>query len=204
SPAALRARAGGLGAAPGLVNGLLAAYGNIPAIAVTLGTLASYRGMLVQYGQAKNILVRDLPAWLVDLPRETLFSIGEVEIRLLFAVAVAIVIVFQLALIFLPFGRRLYAIGSNPDAAQMAGLPRRRSVLLASVLCGALLRLGGLMYPSRIGTLSAPAAQGLHMQVIAAVVVGGVDICGGSATMIGLMLGAILMGILEQGLIRMQ
>ncbi|NLE52217.1 MAG: ABC transporter permease [Chloroflexi bacterium] len=204
SPATLLALAVGLGAALGLINGLLVAYGNIPAIVVTLGTLAIYRGMLVQYGQAKNILVRDLPAWLVDLPRENLFAIGEVEIRLLFAVAVAIVIVFQLALIFLPFGRRLYAIGSNPDAAQMAGLPTRRIVLLAFVLCGALSGLGGFMYLSRIGTISSTAAQGLHMQVIAAVVVGGVNIFGGSGTMIGMMLGAILMGILEQSLIRMQ
>lgn len=104
----------------------------------------------------------------------------------------------------MPFGRRLYAIGSNPDAAQMAGLPTRRIVLLAFVLCGALSGLGGFMYLSRIGTISSTAAQGLHMQVIAAVVVGGVNIFGGSGTMIGMMLGAILMGILEQSLIRMQ
>ena len=153
---------------------------------------------------AKNILVRDLPDWLVDLPRVNLFTIGEIEIRLLFAVALAIVIIFQLVLVYLAHGRRLYAIGSNPDAAQMAGLPTRRTVLLAFVLCGALSGLGGFMYLARIGTISSNAAQGLHMQVIAAVVVGGVNIFGGSGTMIGMMLGAVLMGILEQSLIRMQ
>jgi rhamnose transport system permease protein len=204
SPATLIALALGLGAALGLINGLLVAYGNIPAIVVTLGTLAIYRGALVQYGGAKNILVRDLPDWLVDLPRVNLFTIGEIEIRLLFAVALAIVIIFQLVLVYLAYGRRLYAIGSNPDAAQMAGLPTRRTVLLAFVLCGALSGLGGFMYLARIGTISSNAAQGLHMQVIAAVVVGGVNIFGGSGTMIGMMLGAVLMGILEQSLIRMQ
>jgi rhamnose transport system permease protein len=204
SPATLIALALGLGAALGLINGLLVAYGNIPAIVVTLGTLAIYRGVLVQYGGSKNILVRDLPDWLVDLPRVNLFTIGEFEIRLLFAVALAIVIVFQLVLVYLAYGRRLYAIGSNPDAAQMAGLPTRRTVLLAFVLCGALSGLGGFMYLARIGTISSNAAQGLHMQVIAAVVVGGVNIFGGSGTMIGMMLGAVLMGILEQSLIRMQ
>jgi len=204
SPATLIALALGLGAALGLIHGLLVAYGNIPAIVVTLGTLAIYRGVLVQYGGSKNILVRDLPDWLVDLPRVNLFTIGEFEIRLLFAVALAIVIVFQLVLVYLAYGRRLYAIGSNPDAAQMAGLPTRRTVLLAFVLCGALSGLGGFMYLARIGTISSNAAQGLHMQVIAAVVVGGVNIFGGSGTMIGMMLGAVLMGILEQSLIRMQ
>lgn len=194
----------GIGMVLGLINGVLVAYGRIPSIVVTLGTLAIYRGALVEYGQAKNILVRDLPAWLVDLPRVNLFSIGEIEIRLLFGAAFAIVILFQLGLVFLPYGRRLYAIGSNPDAAEIAGLPARRIVLLAFVLCGALSGLGGFMYLSRIGTISSTAAQGLHMQAIAAVVVGGININGGSGTMFGMMLGAILMGILEQSLIRMQ
>jgi rhamnose transport system permease protein len=203
-PAVVVLLAVGIGALLGLINGLLVAYGGIPSIVVTLGTLAIYRGALVEYGQAKNILVKDLPAWLVDLPRVNLFTIGEIDIRLLFGVAFAIVFLFQLGLIYLPYGRRLYAIGSNPDAADVAGFPARRIVLLAFLLCGALSGLGGFMYLSRIGTISSTAAQGLHMQAIAAVVVGGVNILGGSGTMFGMMLGAILMGILEQSLIRMQ
>ena len=194
----------GIGAALGLLNGVLVTYGNIPSIVVTLGTLAIYRGVLVEYGKGKNVLVRDLPDWLVDLPRVNLFSIGELDIRLLVGVAVVIVFIFQLALIFLPYGRRLYAIGSNPDAARMAGLPARRIVLIACVLSGALSGLGGFIYLARFGTISFNAAQGLHMQAIAAVVVGGISINGGTGTMLGMMLGAILMGILEQSLIRMQ
>jgi rhamnose transport system permease protein len=203
-PLAVVLLAVGLGAALGLINGVLVAYGNIPSIVVTLGTLAIYRGVLVEYGRGVNVLVRDLPDWLVDLPRVNLFSIGELDIRLLVGVAVVMVILFQLVLIFLPYGRRLYAIGSNPDAAQMAGLPTRRIVLSAFVLSGALSGLGGFIYLARFGTISFNAAQGLHMQAIAAVVVGGINIFGGSGTMFGMMLGAILMGILEQSLIRMQ
>ncbi len=203
-PLALLALAVGLGAALGLINGVLVTYGNIPSIVVTLGTMAIYRGVLVEYGRGKNVLVRDLPDWLVDLPRVSLFSIGQVDIRLLFGVAVAIVILFQLILAYLPYGRRLYAIGSNPDAARIAGLPARRIVLLAFVLSGALAGLGGFMYLARFGTISFNAAQGLHMQAIAAVVVGGISINGGTGTMFGMFLGAILMGVLEQSLIRMQ
>jgi rhamnose transport system permease protein len=203
-PLAVVLLAVGIGAALGLLNGLLVTYGNIPSIVVTLGTMAIYRGVLVEYGRGENVLVRDLPDWLVDLPRVNLFSVGELDLRLLVGIAVVIVIIFQLVLIFLPYGRRLYAIGSNPDAARVAGLPARRIVLLAFVLSGALSGLGGFMYLARFGTISFNAAQGLHMQAIAAVVVGGINIFGGSGTMFGMMLGAILMGILEQSLIRMQ
>jgi rhamnose transport system permease protein len=194
----------GIGAALGLLNGILVTYGNIPSIVVTLGTMAIYRGGLVEYGRGKNVLVRDLPDWLVNLPRENLCTIGQLDIRLLVGIALLMVIIFQLVLIFLPYGRRLYAIGSNPDAAQMAGLPARRIVLLAFVLSGALSGLGGFMYLARFGTISFNAAQGVHMQAITAVVVGGINIFGGSGTMFGMLLGAILMGILEQSLIRMQ
>jgi len=203
-PLALVLLAVGIGTVLGLLNGILVTYGNIPSIVVTLGTMAIYRGVLVEYGRGENVLVRDLPDWLVDLPRVNLFSIGELDIRLLVGVAVVIVIIFQLVLSFLPYGRRLYAIGSNPDAARMAGLPARRIVLGAFVLSGALSGLGGFIYLARFGTISFNAAQGLHMQAIAAVVVGGINIFGGSGTMFGMLLGAILMGILEQSLIRMQ
>jgi rhamnose transport system permease protein len=192
------------GSALGLVNGLLVAYGGVPAIVVTLGTLAIYRGMLVEYANAKTILVRNLPDWLTGLPRETVFSVGTVEIRLLVLLAVIVVGVFQLVLIYLPYGRRLYAIGSNPDAAAMAGLPKRQIVLIAYVLCGALSGLAGFMFLARFGTITVTAAEGLHLQVVAAVVVGGVNIFGGSGTMIGAMLGAVLIGTLEQSLIRMR
>ncbi|HLA45251.1 MAG TPA: hypothetical protein VJZ27_17520, partial [Aggregatilineales bacterium] len=113
-------------------------------------------------------------------------------------------IVFQLVLIYLPFGRRLYAIGSNPDAAPVAGIPRRRIVTVAFMLSGALSGLGGFMYLARFGTITVEAARGTELQVIAAVVVGGVNIFGGSGTMFGVMLGAILIGTLEQSLIRIQ
>jgi rhamnose transport system permease protein len=113
-------------------------------------------------------------------------------------------VIFQLVLLYLPFGRRLYAIGSNPDASQVAGLPSRRIVTLAFTLCGALSGLGGFMYLVRFGTITVEAGRGLELQVVAAVVVGGVNIFGGSGTMFGAMLGAVLIGTLDQSLIRVQ
>ena len=204
SPIVVVLMAMGVGGLLGLVNGLLVAYGNVPAIIVTLGTLAIYRGILVSIANSQTILVSNLPDWLVDLPRLTLFSVGEIQIRLLVGIALVVVIVFQLIVNYLPYGRRLYAIGSNPEAASVTGLPARRIVMIAFVLCGALAGLGGFLFLARFGTITVQAAQGLELQVVAAVVVGGVNIFGGSGTMIGALLGAVLIGTLEQSLIRMR
>jgi len=192
----------GLGATMGLINGLLVAYGRVPAIITTLGTLAIYRAVLVNYSGAKSVITNALPAWLIELPQQTLFSIGAFNIRPMVALALLIVILFQLVLIYLPYGRRLYAIGSNPEAARIAGLPARRIVASAYGLCGALAGLAGFMFLARFGNITVVAAQGLELQVVAAVVVGGVNIFGGSGTMVGALLGAVLIDTLEQSLIR--
>jgi rhamnose transport system permease protein len=202
SPVMAAMAAVGFGGLLGLVNGVLVAYGKIPAIIVTLGTMALYRGALVEYSGAQTILVSNLPTWLAQLPSQALATISDLELRTLPMLALGVVIVFQLALRYLTFGRRLYAIGSNPEAAEMAGLPARRIVLISFVLCGALAGLGGFMYLARFGTITVNAAIGLELQVVAAVVVGGVNIFGGAGTMIGAMLGSVLIGTLEQSLIR--
>lgn len=202
SPVVLVLLAVGIGIVLGLINGALVTYGRIPAIVVTLGTLALYRGLLVEYSGAKTVTTATLPQWLNDLGQVNLFSVGALDIRLLVVPAILAVIAFQFVLSYLPYGRRLYAIGSNPDAARFAGMPTRRTVLLAYVLCGALSGLAGFMFLARYGNITVVAAQGLELQVVAACVVGGVNIFGGSGTMIGAMLGAILIEIISQSLIR--
>ena len=104
---------------------------------------------------------------------------------MLVALALAIVVIFQIGASYLPFGRRLYAIGSNPDAAALIGLPMRRSVFIAFVLCGALAGLAGFVTLARFGNITVQAGQGLELEVVAAVVVGGVNIFGGSGTVHG-------------------
>ena len=116
--------------------------------------------------------------------------------------AASLVVVGQLALRYLSFGRRLFAIGSNPDAARTAGLPAKRDVFTAFALCGALSGLAGFMFLVRFGNITVTAAQGLELQVVAAVVVGGVNIFGGSGSMIGAFLGVLLIEILQQSLLR--
>jgi rhamnose transport system permease protein len=192
-----------LGTVMGAVNGVLVAWGRVPSIIVTLGSLAIYRGILIDYSGARTVTTDSLPAWVIGLPRVNFLTIGNLDIRAMFALAVGIVILVQLGTSFLTVGRQFYAMGSNPEAAHLIGLPTRRIVFSAFVLSGAFSGLAGFMYLARFGSVTVEAAQGLELQVVAAVVVGGVNIFGGSGTVAGAMLGAIMIGTLEQSLLRL-
>jgi rhamnose transport system permease protein len=192
-----------LGAAMGVVNGVIVAWGRVPAVVVTLGTLAIYRGVLVDLSGAKTVTTDSLPQWLIDLPRLNIVPFGDIDIRALFAIAVVIVVIFQFGTSYLSFARRFYAVGSNPEAAQLIGLPMKRIVFVAFVACGALAGLAGFMMLARFGNITVEAGRGLELSVVAAVVVGGVNVFGGSGRVTGAMLGAIMIGILEQSLFRL-
>ena len=201
-PVAVVLIAVGLGALMGAFNGLLVAYGRVPSIIVTLGTLALYRTILVQISGANSVVTNELPQWLVDLPRFNVTSFGDLDIRLIFFLALLVVIIFQWVVSYLPWGRRLYAIGSNPDAARIAGFPAQRIVFAAFVLSGALAGLGGFMFLARFGNITVVAGQGIELQSVAAAVVGGVSTNGGIGSPFGAFLGAILIDVLENSLIR--
>lgn len=193
----------GFGTLLGLFNGLLVAHGRVPSLIVTLGTLALYRSILVGLPLGtKNVVTHDLPEWIVNLGRSNVFSIGEFNIRPVVVIGLVMVVIFQLVISYLRFGRRLYAVGSNPEAAEIAGLPTKRIVLSAFVMSGAIAGLGGFMFLVRYGDLTPAAAQGMELDVIAAAVVGGVSANGGSGTMIGALLGAMMINLLQQSLLR--
>ncbi|NOX60448.1 MAG: ABC transporter permease [Chloroflexi bacterium] len=192
----------GMGLIMGLINGALVAYGGVPSIIVTLGTLAIYRSALVQFSGAQTVLTANLPEWILELPRMNVFSIGKLDFRVMVALALAVVLLFHFILKYTSYGRRLYAIGSNSEAAEMAGIPSKRIVFMAFLLSGALSGLAGFMFLARFGTITVVAGLGLEFAAVGAVVVGGVNIFGGSGTMLGALLGATLINILDQSLIR--
>lgn len=192
----------GVGGAMGVVNGLVVAYGRVPAVIATLGTLAIYRTMLVEYSNAETILTADLPSWILELPRANILSVGDLDLRVLVGLALVMVVIFQLVLRYLPYGRRLYALGSNPDAARIAGFPSQRIEFTAFVLNGALAGLAGFLFLSRFGTITVVAGLGLELSAVAAVVVGGVSTSGGAGTVIGALMGAILVDLIDNSLIR--
>lgn len=203
SPLLAVAMAVAMGAAMGAVNGVIVAWGKVPSIIVTLGTMAIYRGVLVETFGGTVITTHKLPEWLIDLPRLTLFNVG-VDIRAMVLLAFVVVLVFHIAATYLNFGRLFYALGSNPDAADLIGLPKERVIFTAFLVSGALSGLAGFMFLGRFGNITVQAGNGLELQSVAAVVVGAVNIFGGSGTVLGAMLGAVIIGLLDQSLLRLQ
>ena len=191
-----------IGAACGAINGALVAYGRVPSIIVTLGTLALYRTFLVEYSDARTITTDSLPSWVVDLPQAVLFSIGNFEVRAMVVIALVAAVIFAIALSWLRMARKLYAVGSNPDAAVMSGINSTRVVFTAFVLSGALAGLSGLIFLAKFGNITVVAGLGFELKSIAAVVVGGVNIFGGSGTILGVVLGTLLVDTIDNSLTR--
>lgn len=179
----------------GLVNGLLVAIGRVPALVITLGTLYIYRGVVLTWAGSNRINAGDMPR---DFLRLGTRSVGSVPI--LFLVAVVVVAAVGYYLYSHRGGRELYAIGSDPDAAVLYGLKVRRRVLAAFVLSGALAGLAGVMHAARYGTVSASAGTGIELEAVAAVVIGGVAIFGGSGTVWGAAIGAVLLVTIDRAL----
>ncbi len=192
-----------IGAALGVINGVLVGYGRVPSIVVTLGTLAIFRSWLIDHGGAKTITADTLPDWIVGFPQLTLFSLGDLDVRVVVAMAIVVVVVLQLLLSRLRWARQLYAVGSNPEAARRAGLPIRRVILFAFISSGTLAGLAGFMFAARFGAITPVTGTGLELQSVAAAVVGGVSTLGGSGTVVGAVLGAVLIETLGASLIRM-
>ena len=186
----------GLGAACGLFNGILVTWGQVPALVVTLGTLYAFRGLAFLWTDGRQVNAETLPDPFLNLGSD---SIAGVPIMVIIAVVVVLA-VGQWLRDYRP-GRELYAIGSNPEGARLAGVRAQRRVLGAFVLAGALAGLGGVLFTARFGTVDATAGVGYELTVIAAAVVGGVAIFGGTGSVYGAALGALLLGTITSSLI---
>ncbi|MFV0335019.1 MAG: ABC transporter permease [Tropicimonas sp.] len=203
-PVVLIVYAMALGAMFGAINGALVAFARVPSIIVTLATMALFRSALVEYSGSKSISTANLPDWLVSFPNTVLWSIGQMQFRASFVAALTVVLIVHVALSRLRAARRLYAIGSNPEAAEMAGINTRKTVFVAFVLAGALAGLGGFMFLARFGTITVVAGLGFELKSVASAVVGGVNIFGGSGTVIGALIGTILVDLIDTSLVRWQ
>ena len=201
-PLAVALLAMGIGGLMGAINGVLVAWGRVPSIIVTLGTLALYRSFLVQYSDAKTITTASLPQWLVDLPQANAFSLFGLDVRVTVVLALLSALAMGLAQTRLRAARRIYAVGSNPDAAVMAGINAGMVVFVAFVLSGAFAGLSGLIFLAKFGNITVVAGMGFELKSVAAVVVGGVSILGGSGSMIGVVIGCVLVDTIDNSLTR--
>ncbi|GAA4223735.1 rhamnose transport system permease protein [Streptosporangium album] len=185
-----------VGALCGLVNGLLVSFGRVPALVVTLGTLYVIQGLDHFIAHGRQINAVDLPPALLSLGNGTVLGVPYLPV-----IAVVAMLAVGYYLRSYPSGRDFYAIGSSPEAAGLAGIPVRRRVMGAYLFSGALAGLAGVLWLSRFGTVVADAANGWELQVVSAVVVGGVAITGGVGTVYGAALGALLLTTITSALV---
>jgi rhamnose transport system permease protein len=185
-----------MGAGFGAINGALVSVGRVPSLVVTIGTLYIIRGADFAWASGRQVTASQLPDAFLRIGSNSIAGIP-----ILALVTLVVVIVAGFAMRSYRSGRELYAIGSNPEAAVLAGVPVGRRVFWAFVASGALAGLAGVMYTARFGTVDAAAGTGQELAVVAAVVVGGVAIFGGAGTVYGAALGALLLSVIGSALV---
>lgn len=185
-----------IGAACGVVNGLIVTVGRVPSLVVTLGTLYIIRGIDGAWAGGNQVNASMLPDSFNKIGYATVLGIPYLGWIAIIAVAVA-----TYSMRSFRTARDFYAIGSDPDAARLGGIPVGSRVFLAFVLSGAIAGVTGALWLSLYASVDAIAGVGYEFQVIAAVVVGGVAIFGGSGTVLGAALGALLLYTINSALV---
>lgn len=187
----------GIGVTVGAINGLITTATRVPSLVVTLAMLYIVRGVDARIVHGKQIDPTAIPRSYQAVGYRTVFGV----IPWLAVIVAVVVVVVAYCMRSFRAGRDLYAIGSNPEAAALAGVPTGRRVFSAFVVSGGLAGLAGALFLSQFATVSAVAGVGYELNVVAAVVVGGVAIFGGSGTVYGAALGALLLNTINQALV---
>jgi rhamnose transport system permease protein len=183
----------GLGVFCGVINGLAIANIGIPPLIVTLATLAVYRGFSLglsqgnSYGQFPPAFFALGQGYVFGLPTQLVILLGS-------AVFCAILLSRH------SLGRLIFALGNNATAARYAGLPVNAVIVIVYALSGALASIAGMIYTARLSSARADAGTGFELDAITAVVLGGTAIMGGSGSILGTMLGLLLVGAIRNGL----
>ena len=182
-----------IGTAAGMVNGLVITRIGVPPLIATLATLALYRGLAEGISQARS--VRGYPDWFFILGQGEVAGVPT-QLWLLLAA----ILVFAVLLARTTFGRTLYAIGNNETASRFSGLAVDRAKLTIYGLSGLMSGLAAWIFVSRVSTTRSDMGTGLELDVIAAVVLGGTSIFGGTGSILGTVLGVVLVQLLKNGL----
>ncbi|MGQ9524954.1 MAG: ABC transporter permease [Armatimonadota bacterium] len=182
-----------VGAFAGAANGAMVAWARIPPLIVTLATLAIYRGLALGISQAQPVF--DYPEAFYLLGQG---YVGPMPMQLLIFVLAAAVVGCVLALT--KHGRAIYAIGASEEAARLSGTPVSTAKLLLYTFSGLMAGLAAVVYVSRVSTAKADAGLGYELDVISAVVLGGTSVSGGEGSVVGTVLGLLIISSLRNGL----
>ncbi|WP_213779501.1 ABC transporter permease [Caballeronia sp. dw_276] len=180
----------------GAVNGTLVTFGRVPSLVATLSTLYIVRGADYAWVHGGQINATSLPDAFSRIATGSLLGIPNLVL-----IAVVVLVAIGVYLKQYRGGREHYAIGSNPEAARLAGIQVERRVMIGFLLSGAIAGLAGVLWLARFGTVDASTAKGIELQVVAAAVVGSVAITGGVGTIMGATLGALVLGVINIALV---
>ncbi len=178
----------------GFINGLFIVWLGVPPLIMTVATMALYRGVALGISEARS--ARGFPAEFFEIGRGELWGLP----HQIWALAIATIIT-AIVLARTPFGRSLYAVGNNELAARFAGIRVRRVKLAIYMLSGLMCGIAAVFFVSRVTTTRSDMGTGMELDAIAAVVLGGTSIFGGSGSIIGTLLGVILIAALKNGLL---
>lgn len=184
-----------VGVVGGAFNGFLVTVVGLPSLAVTIGTLALFRGIAV--GVLGTTAVTDFPEAWTALAKA---KIAGTTIPYIMVPFLILLVIFVIVLHFTPFGRGIYAIGLSKDAARFSGIHVERTKFILFVLAGVVSAFAGIYFTLRFGSARGDNATGLELQVIAAVVLGGVSVFGGRGQLYGVVAAVLLIGVLSSAL----
>ncbi len=179
----------------GAVNGIMVAGWKLPAFIVTLGMLEAARGGAYLVTGSKTQYIGSSVEWIDEW--------GAMGLSLPFLVALVVVVIGQFMLSYTVFGRSMFAIGGNEEAARLSGIPVARIKTAVYTLCGGLAALAAVIHCSRLTAADPNAGIGYELQAIAAVVIGGTSLMGGRGSVINTFIGVIIIAVLENGLVQM-
>jgi rhamnose transport system permease protein len=186
----------GIGLVLGMINGAVVTLLKVPAIVATLGTLSIFRGVDYLIAGSHQVPLAGLPPGFTDPARDSILGIPVFVL-----VTLLVVVIGSAVLRSTRFGRQVYAVGSNPEAAAILGIPSRLVVFAAFSLCGLLAGVAGILWVMEFGTINGTSATGTVLSIVAAVVVGGVSTLGGTGTLAGAAIGALFLGFIANALI---
>jgi ribose transport system permease protein len=182
-----------VGCVAGLVNGLLVTKTRMPSFIATLAMMSVVAGLTLRITEGNPVAVAD----------EGFRAIGRAKplgVPLPIVIMLVVFVVFGLLLSRSRFGRYVYAVGDNPEAARLSGIPVDRVKISAFVISGLLAAIGGFILTARLSTAQPTAGSGLELAAIAAVIIGGTSLAGGRGALVGTAIGAVLLGTIDNGL----
>lgn len=185
----------GFGLLLGSINGILITMGKLPPLIATLASMSIFRGMVIVFSGGQWVNTYRIDPSFLQLTRSLVLGI---PMLIWYAILVAVGITLMMK--YTRLGRQIYALGSNPGAADVAGIPKDKVTFIVYLISGTLAGFAGILWASRYGSVTNETGIGFELQTVAACVVGGVSVLGGSGKVLNVVLGAWLLGIILNAL----